>query len=187
VVARLAKVAEATKLPAHLRGGPSAASPLEEGRAFRGLLSRRPPSGLISTNSWALTSWKNPRPHGKDAISRRRSHHSSSVNSTASTGTNQPFGFGRPAFGGDQCRGERSGGRAHRFGGVRGQPRGVGGIGARRRSATKDTGSHREQGRGGTARAGGAAVFVSGAAVPAAERGTNACRSRCCRLQHQSS
>jgi hypothetical protein len=115
VVARLAKVAEATELFAHLRGGPSVVSPSEEGRAFRGLLGRRPPTGLISTNSLAPTSWKNPRPHGKDVISRRRSNYDPGVNSTASAETSQPFGFGGPAFGGDRCRGDYSGGQAHRF------------------------------------------------------------------------
>jgi hypothetical protein len=110
VVACLAKVAVPTKHSAHLRGGPSAVSPSEKGRALRGLLCWLPPSGPISTNSLAPTSWKNPRPHGKDTISRRRSHYGPGVNCTASVETCQPFGFGRPAFGGDRCRGEYSGG-----------------------------------------------------------------------------
>jgi hypothetical protein len=148
-------------------------------------LCRCPPSGLISTNSLAPTSWKNLGPHGKDVISRRRSHYGLGVNPTASAGTCQPFGFGRPAFGGDSCRGKYSGGREHRFVGVRSQPRGAGGFGARHRSATKDTGSHRGQGCSYPARAGGAAVFISGAAVPEVGRGANACRSGHCRLQHQ--
>jgi hypothetical protein len=187
VVACLAKVAEPTKPSARLRGGPSAVSPSEEGRVLRGLLYRRSPSGPISTNSLAPTSWKNPRPHGKDAISRRRSHYGLGVNSTGSAGTCQPCGFGRPAFGGDRCQGEYFGGQAQRFGGVRSQPRGAGGFSAGHRSTTKDTGSHHGQGRNGPARAGGAAVFVSGAAVPAVGCGADTCHSRRRRLQHQTS
>jgi hypothetical protein len=100
-------------------------------------LCRRPPSGPISTNSLAPTSWKNPGLHGEDAIDRHRSHHGSSLNPSASVGTRQPFGFGHPAFGGDRCRAERSGGRAHRFRGVRGQPRGAGGFGTRHRGSRR--------------------------------------------------
>jgi hypothetical protein len=142
------------------------------------VLCRRPPSGLISTNSLAPTSWKNPGPHGEDVISRCRSYHSSGVDPTASTGARQPFGFDRPAFGGSRCRAERSGGRAHCFGGVRGRPRGAGGFGARHQGAPKDSGSRHGQDCRGPARAGDADVFVSGAAVPAARRNADARRSR---------
>jgi hypothetical protein len=45
-------------------------SPSEEGGTSMELLCRRPSSGPISTNSLAPTSWKNPRPNGKDTISR---------------------------------------------------------------------------------------------------------------------
>jgi hypothetical protein len=148
-------------------------------------LCRRPPSGPISTNNLAPTSWKNPRPHGKDAISRRRSHHGPGVNSTARAGTCQPFGFGRLAFGGDRRRCECPGGRAHNLGGVRSQPRGAGGFGVGHRSATKDTGSHCGQGRNSPARAGGATIFISGAAAPAAGRDADAHCSRRRRFQHQ--
>jgi hypothetical protein len=147
-------------------------------RVIRGLLCRRPPSGPISTNNLAPTSWKNPRPHGKDAIGRRRSHHGSGVNPFVGTGTRRPFDFVHPAFGRDQCRAERSGGRAHRLRDVRGPPRGAGGFGARHRGSPKDPGSHRGQDRGGPARARDAAIFVASAAVPAAGRGCTARRSR---------
>jgi hypothetical protein len=113
-----------------------------------GLLCRRPPSGPISTNSLAPTSSKNSRPLGKDPIGRRRSHHGLGVNPSASTGTRQPL-----SFGGDRCRAERSGGRAHHLGDVRGQPRGAGGFGARHQGLPKDPGSHRGQDRSGPARA----------------------------------
>jgi hypothetical protein len=141
------------------------------------LLCRRPPSGLISTNSLAPTLWKNPRPHGEDPIGRRRSHHGSGVNPSASTGTRQPVGFGHPAFGGDRCRVERSRGRAHRLGDVRSQPRGAGGFDARHRGSPKDPGSHRGQDRSGPARARDASVFVASAAIPAVGRGSTAHRS----------
>jgi hypothetical protein len=133
-----------------------------------GLLCRRPPSGPIPTNSLAPTSWKIPRPHGEDPIGRRRSHHGSSVNPSDSTGTRQPVDFSHPAFGGDRHRAEHSGGRAHRLGDVRGQPRGAGGFGARHRGPLKDPSSHRGQDRGSPARARDAPVFVASAAVPAA-------------------
>jgi hypothetical protein len=35
---------------------------------IRGLLCRSPPSGPISTNSLARTSWKNPRPHARTRL-----------------------------------------------------------------------------------------------------------------------
>jgi hypothetical protein len=90
-------------------------TPLEEGGQFRGLLCRRPSLGPISTNSLALTSWKNPRPNGKDTFSRGRSHCGLGDNPTPSAGTRQPFGLDRPTFGGNRRWRERPGGRAHRF------------------------------------------------------------------------
>jgi hypothetical protein len=140
--------------PPYSEGGLRPFFPFGGGRALRGLLCRRPPPGPIATNSLAPTSWKNPGPYGEDAISGCQSYHSSGVNSTASTGARQPFGFGCPAFGGNRRRVERSGGQAHRLGGVRGQPRGARGFGARHRGALKDPSSHRGQGCGGPARAG---------------------------------
>jgi hypothetical protein len=145
----------------------------EEDKAFRGLLCRRIVSGPISTNSLAPTSWKNPRLNGKDMISRGRSHRGPGVNPTPSAGTRQPFGPGRPSFGGNRRRREHPGGRAHCFGGVRSQLRGAWGFGARHRSTTKDTGSHHEQDHYSPVRAGRSAVFVPSTAAPTAGRGTD--------------
>jgi hypothetical protein len=142
--------------------------------AIRGLLCRCPPSGPISTNSLAPTSWKNPRPNGKDTFSRGRIHRGPSDNPTPSARTRQPFGLGRPAFGGNWRGRERPGSRAHRFGGVRSEPRGAWSFGARHRSATKDTGSHRGQGRRSPARARRSTVFVPSTAAPAAGCSTDA-------------
>jgi hypothetical protein len=121
-------------------------TPSEEGGIIRGLLCRRTPSGSISTNSLVPTSWKNPRPNGKDTFSRGRSHRGPGDNPTPTAGTRQPFGLGRPVFGGNRRRRERPGERAHRFRGVRSEPRGARGFGARHRSTMKDTGSHHGQG-----------------------------------------
>jgi hypothetical protein len=85
-------------------------TPSEEGGQIKRLLCRRPPSGPISTNSLAPTSWKNPRPNGKDAFSGGRSHRGSGDNPAFSAGTRQPFGHGRPTFGGDRRGCERPGG-----------------------------------------------------------------------------
>jgi hypothetical protein len=95
-------------------------SPSEEGGTFRGLLCRSPPSGPISTNSLAPTSWKNPRPYGKDAFSRGRSHHGPGTNPTSSVESRQPFGLGGSAFGGNRRRRKLPEGRAHRFRSIRG-------------------------------------------------------------------
>jgi hypothetical protein len=85
-------------------------TPSEEGGQIMGLLCRRPPSGPISTNSLAPTSWKNPRPNVKEAFSGGRSHRGSDGDPASSAGARQPFGHDRPTFGGDRRGCERPGG-----------------------------------------------------------------------------
>jgi hypothetical protein len=98
----------------------------------------------------APTSWKNSKPHGQDTFGRRRSRNGSGGDPSTHVGARQPISFGRPAFGGDRCRAERPGGRAHCFGNVRCQPRGARGFGARHRSPPKDPGPRCWQVRAGS-------------------------------------